>query len=179
MCSSGWIETVTTWLGSPSPSKIQVPSRRHSLQLKLAYSRHKDLNVKSNNDRSMDYTIPVGGPSGPPSHQGGAPPQQYNGGGMSQGAPIPASSYVGPGSELLVGGGGGPVGPQENPPSGQHHSPLPPHWCLVVGGWGRGFDGAEYFFLAVAHETPPPPPSGLRALSLLTIVLGGGGGRQV
>ena len=90
----------------------------HALQLKLAYSRHRDLNVKSNNDRSMDYTIPVGGPPAP-SHQSAPPQQQYNGGGMAPSAPIPASSYGGPGADLLIGGGGGPVGPMDTPPSGK------------------------------------------------------------
>jgi hypothetical protein len=72
--------------------------------------------VKSNNDRSMDYTIPAGGPI-TPSHQGG-PPQQHFNGGSAQNAPIPAASYVGPGQELLMGGGGGMVGAQDPPPSG-------------------------------------------------------------
>lgn len=82
------------------------------LQLKITYSRHKDLNVKGNNERGMDYTGGAGG--APPSLA--ATGQPYA---SSHGANIPASSYQGAGAELLMGGGGGPVAQHEVPPSGE------------------------------------------------------------
>lgn len=82
------------------------------LQLKITYSRHRDLNVKGNNERGMDYTAGAGG--APPAL---APSGQPFAG--SAGPATPASSYQGVGSELLMGGGGGPVGPHETPPSGE------------------------------------------------------------
>ncbi|CAK8567541.1 unnamed protein product [Lathyrus sativus] len=61
-------------------------------KLHLSYSRHTDLSIKVNNDRSRDYTIPITPvvnlqPSilGQPVSMVGAPAQQYNG---SQYTPI-------------------------------------------------------------------------------------------
>ncbi|KAI5405656.1 polypyrimidine tract-binding protein homolog 2 [Lathyrus oleraceus] len=55
-------------------------------KLHLSYSRHTDLSIKVNNDRSRDYTIPITPvvnlqPSilGQPVSMTGAPAQQYNG----------------------------------------------------------------------------------------------------
>ena len=81
------------------------------MQLKITYSRHKDLNVKGNNERGMDYT--AGAPGAPASVASSGQPFP-----STQGANIPASSYQGLGADLLMGGGGGPVGQQEPPPSG-------------------------------------------------------------
>lgn len=80
-----------------------------SLQLKITYSRHKDLNVKGNNDKSMDYT---GGLLGTPG------PQTSGGLGAPNNNVIPASAYHGPGQDLLMGGYGGAIGMTETSPSG-------------------------------------------------------------
>ena len=40
-----------------------------ALQLKISYSVHQNLNVKANNDRSFDFTLPAG------QQPGMAPPQ--------------------------------------------------------------------------------------------------------
>lgn len=88
-----------------------VGNRRVSvLQLKLAYSRHKDLNVKGNNDRSCDFT--VGQPGAP-----GAPAAGFPSAARSAGA-VPAAGYTGQGADLLIGGGGTPLGMHETPPTG-------------------------------------------------------------
>lgn len=60
-------------------------------QLKISFSVHRDLNVKGQNDKSMDYTLaqqPVGAPpmAFPPGP--GAPPMA---GAMPAGPPAPAN----------------------------------------------------------------------------------------
>lgn len=82
-------------------------------KLHLSYSRHTDLSIKVNNDRSRDYTIPIHAviqpssilgqqPTGPMPGPGAPPP--YNGG-----------QYPGPPSS---GGWGAP-------PQGPHHMQMP------------------------------------------------------
>lgn len=82
---------------------IRLPFR---VQLKITYSRHRDLNVKGNNDKSADYT---GGLLGAPGQNGAAPAT----------AVIPASAYQGAGSDLLMGGYGGAVTMTEASPTGR------------------------------------------------------------
>ena len=57
------------------------------MQLKIAYSVHRDLNVKGNNERSRDYTLPEPGSSfaGAPMQPGGYAGNGFMGGvdGMS------------------------------------------------------------------------------------------------
>lgn len=79
------------------------------LQLKITYSRHRDLNVKGNNDKSADYT---GGILGTPS------PQVATGASAPTSNVIPASAYQGPGADLLMGGYGGAISMTEASPSG-------------------------------------------------------------
>ena len=81
------------------------------MQLKITYSRHKDLNVKGNNDRGMDYTTTAGAV---------APPLAASAPAYSQAAATPASSYQGVGADLLLGGGGAPVAQHEQPPTGNY-----------------------------------------------------------
>lgn len=72
------------------------------LQLKISFSVHRDLNVKGNNDKSMDYTLPqqaaapaplayppqgLGGPPvGGPPPLGAVPPAARPPGGPPNGA---------------------------------------------------------------------------------------------
>ena len=88
-----------------------------AVQLKLAYSRHKDLNVKGNNDRSFDYTQAA-------TAQPGAAQPSY--GAANRGNPAPIASYNGPNADLLAGGGGAPLGAHEMPPTG------PPPACSIT-----------------------------------------------
>ena len=79
------------------------------MQLKITYSRHKDLNVKGNNERSFDYTQAA-------TAQPGSAQPSY--GAANRGNPAPIASYNGPNADLLAGGGGAPLGPHEMPPTG-------------------------------------------------------------
>ena len=54
------------------------------LQLKIAYSVHRDLNVKANNDKSWDYT---GGSSGGGTSGAAAGPSANGYGGSAAGGP--------------------------------------------------------------------------------------------
>ena len=80
-----------------------------TVQLKITYSRHKDLNVKGNNERSFDYT------QASTAQPGSAHPSY---GAANRGNPAPIASYNGPNADLLAGGGGAPLGPHEMPPTG-------------------------------------------------------------
>lgn len=86
------------------------------MQLKLTYSRHKDLNVRMNNERSWDYTGGTGA-------GGGSTSSTH----VHRGPPPPAASYTGPGADLLLGGGGGGIAPHEPGPTGalSYHRGLP------------------------------------------------------
>lgn len=59
----------------------------------------------------MDYTIAA--PGAAPPLAAGAPAY-----GQPLAAAIPASSFQGVGADLLMGGGGAPVGQHEQPPTG-------------------------------------------------------------
>ncbi|XP_061358255.1 polypyrimidine tract-binding protein homolog 2-like isoform X3 [Gastrolobium bilobum] len=99
-------------------------------KLHLSYSRHTDLSIKVNNDRSRDYTIPnTPVVNAPPSILGqhpvvpmmGPPAQQYNG---SQYTPTSEQALM-PQSH----GGWGtapPAGPQSMPPQMHNNIYMPP-----------------------------------------------------
>ncbi|KAL5746509.1 hypothetical protein ACOSP7_027655 [Xanthoceras sorbifolium] len=102
-------------------------------KLHLSYSRHTDLSIKVNNDRSRDYTIPIPAMVNPqPSILGqqpmpmmGAPaPHQYNGA-QAQFAPNPEQPMMH--QQPPAGwGASGQSGPQSMPMMHNHHHPYMP-----------------------------------------------------
>ena len=61
---------------------VSVLTSTFCLQLKIAYSVHRDLNVKGNNERSRDYTLPE-------------PSASYAGTPMQAGTGYGADAYMG------------------------------------------------------------------------------------
>ncbi len=61
------------------------------MQLKIAYSVHRDLNVKGNNERSRDYTLPE-------------PSASFAGAAMQPGAAFGADAYMGTMNGMSSGG---------------------------------------------------------------------------
>lgn len=100
-------------------------------KLHISYSRHTDLSIKVNNDRSRDYTMPNAPmqlntqPSilgqQPPS-MGGPAAHQYNG---AQFAPAPPEGHAVP-QQGWGQGQGVPPGPQSMPMQMHNHPYMPP-----------------------------------------------------
>ncbi|KNA07236.1 hypothetical protein SOVF_173630 [Spinacia oleracea] len=117
-------------------------------KLHLSYSRHVDLSIKVNNDRSRDYTVPIHGgmiqssilgqqpPGGGPMQGGNAPPP-YNGG-QYPGPPPPSGGWAPPQHmhmqmpmqnyqyNMQPGHGATPPGPPGTMPPGPMHMQNPP-----------------------------------------------------
>ncbi|XP_023728648.1 polypyrimidine tract-binding protein homolog 2 isoform X1 [Lactuca sativa] len=89
-------------------------------KLHISYSRHTDLSIKVNNDRSRDYTVPAGAQmmNSQPSILGQQPPSgppQYGGGG-AQYIPAPEGYAAAPAPQSSGGWApGAPAGPQSMP----------------------------------------------------------------
>ncbi|KAG7534032.1 RNA-binding domain superfamily [Arabidopsis thaliana x Arabidopsis arenosa] len=104
-------------------------------KLHITYSRHTDLSIKVNNDRSRDYTMP-NPPVPMPQQLGQNPytgnPQQYHAaGGSHQQQQSPQGGWVQPGGQGSMGMGGGGHNPYMAPPSSSsmHYGPgghMPP-----------------------------------------------------
>ncbi|XP_020882302.1 polypyrimidine tract-binding protein homolog 2 isoform X3 [Arabidopsis lyrata subsp. lyrata] len=103
-------------------------------KLHITYSRHTDLSIKVNNDRSRDYTMPnppVPMPQQPSQNPYTGNPQQYHAAGGSH-QQQPQGGWVQPGGQGSMGMGGGGYNPYMAPPSSSsmHHGPgghMPPH----------------------------------------------------
>ncbi|KAK1577365.1 hypothetical protein Q3G72_021039 [Acer saccharum] len=100
-------------------------------KLHISYSRHTDLSIKINNDRSRDYTIPNPAMVNPqPSilgqqpmqMMGAAAPHQYNGGQFAQNPEQPVMHH----QPSAGWGASGPVGPQHMPHMMNNHHPYMP-----------------------------------------------------
>eukprot|EP00271_Cylindrocystis_brebissonii_P022679 TRINITY_DN880_c3_g1_i2.p1 TRINITY_DN880_c3_g1~~TRINITY_DN880_c3_g1_i2.p1 ORF type:complete len:629 (-),score=137.41 TRINITY_DN880_c3_g1_i2:361-2247(-) len=96
-------------------------------KLRLSFSRHTDLNVKSNNDRSRDYTNPTLPPSDPP---GAVSPVA---GGM-----LPTSGMASPAGPMPPSGGmpspaSGPGWPMGGPPPVLQQQQLQQHQQAYMG----------------------------------------------
>ncbi|KAG7537733.1 RNA-binding domain superfamily [Arabidopsis suecica] len=104
-------------------------------KLHITYSRHTDLSIKVNNDRSRDYTMPnppVPMPQQPGQNPYTGNPQQYHAaGGSHQQQQPPQGGWVQPGGQGSMGMGGGGHNPYMAPPSSSsmHYGPgghMPP-----------------------------------------------------
>ncbi|CAE6237970.1 unnamed protein product [Arabidopsis arenosa] len=105
-------------------------------KLHITYSRHTDLSIKVNNDRSRDYTMPnppVPMPQQPGQNPYTGNPQQYHaaGGSHQQQQQPPQGGWVQPGGQGSMGMGGGGHNPYMAPPSSSsmHYGPgghMPP-----------------------------------------------------
>lgn len=105
-------------------------------KLHITYSRHTDLSIKVNNDRSRDYTMPnppVPMPQQPVQNPYAGNPQQYHaaGGSHHQQQQQPQGGWVQPGGQGSMGMGGGGHNHYMAPPSSSsmHQGPgghMPP-----------------------------------------------------
>ncbi|XP_037495346.1 polypyrimidine tract-binding protein homolog 2 isoform X3 [Jatropha curcas] len=100
-------------------------------KLHISYSRHNDLSIKVNNDRSRDYTAPstamlnpqpsILGQQPPPVHSVGPPPHPYTGGQFAPHTEHPAMPQPSAGW-----GAGVLAGPHSMPAQMNNHPYLPP-----------------------------------------------------
>ncbi|CAL1409722.1 unnamed protein product [Linum trigynum] len=126
-------------------------------KLHLSYSRHNDLSIKVNNDRSRDYTIPNTPMMNPqPSllgqqPMGGGPVQPYSGGQYPQ----TAEHQMMPPQASAGWGAGVPPGP---PP---HSMPQQMNSNAYMPSGGMPPHGGHGMMHMSSHGGMPPPPSSM------------------
>jgi len=132
-------------------------------KLHLSYSRHTDLNVKGNNDRSRDYTIPASGmiQAQPPSLTGAAPATV----GGWQGPPSTPIMYSG--NEFM----GSPCPPQPGSVPRPQHLQAWEYGQSQIASQTPGpnaFSSPAYAGQSSLISPPMPTPPGLVASSMGT-----------